>query len=164
MCRILLWLLLAGVSGWAQEIVFVPQDVSRIPGLKEYRVFIKHDTPVTVQGMDVMLAAVHQSLRPLLPVNLQNYVNELNKRSPLHVVEIVVEVVGYITQSGIVLERIKIKEQWINDCIAAVPPGLTLARTIWGRESPAVTIPIDAMRSPISVAPTIPAEFAVWAL
>lgn len=164
--RLLLLALSLAPCLFAQEFLFVEQPLSRIPGLREHKILVRADAILpSVEGLALVREAVHRDLRVFLPVNLQQYVNELNKRSPLRVLSIAVEVVAYVTSTGVVLEKIVVKEPWAKDIIASVGPGLTFTRLLWEKNEAPVVVPADGfLPGTFSVGPGMSREFTIWSL
>jgi len=160
-----LLLALVAVAASAQTIVFAPQPTSRIPGLNEYRVYVSAPAgqPLQVQGMKVMLEAMKQQIRVYSYVNLQTYVQQWNKRSPMRWVGIGMEAAGWALTSGNAMDVAKIKERWITASITGLAAALTLSRTFYDREYKPVEVPGDLMQPLIAVPAGGSVDFAVFA-
>jgi hypothetical protein len=162
--RLLLFFALVSALS-AQTIVFSPQPTSRLPGLAEYRVYVSapDGQPMQVKGMQIILEALHQNIRVYNYVNLQAYVDDLNKRSAWRWVGIGMEATAWALTSGNAADLTKIREKWITASIAGVGAALTLGRTLYDREYKPVTLPVDLMLPLIAVPPGGSVDFAVFA-
>lgn len=163
MLRTLLLLMGLVSLGWSQTITFAEQPFSRIPGLREVRVYVASDQAAQVQGMRVILEAMKQGFRVYSYPSLTAYVADYNKRSPLHYVGIGLEVAGWLGTSIAAGKVAFIKERWITAGMPLFSAGLTLGRSYYGREYKAVEIPADLMQPLFAVPAGQAVEFSVWA-
>jgi hypothetical protein len=149
----------------AQTITFAPQSFSRIPGLQEVRVYVSSPAgqPMQVQGMQVVLEALHQNIRVYSYPSLTAYVQDYNRRSWLRYVGIGLEFVGWLGTSAAAGKVTFIKERWITASLPLLSAGLTLGRSYYDREYKPVEIPADLMQPLIAVPAGQAVEFSVWA-
>ena len=149
----------------AQTIAFSPQDYSRIPGLREIRVYLSDPAgrPTQVKGMDVVLQALHQNIRVYSYPNLVAYVARLNKRSVWRWIGVVSEAGGWTFVSGTALESIKVKEKSAKAAVAGLATVMTIGRTLYDREYRPVEIPSDWMPPLIAVPAGGSVDYAIWA-
>jgi len=164
--RFLFMALVMSVVASAQTITFAEQPFSRIQGLREYQVIVSSDTILPrVEGLFIVREAVHQNIRVFLPVSLQQYVDTLNKASFFSKARMVLEIAAYITSSGVVLEKIVVKEVWAKEIIASVGPGLTITRIILDKNDAPVKIPADGLLpGTFQVGPGQTVVFPLWAM
>lgn len=148
----------------AQTITFAPQPFSRIPGLQEYRVYVAapENQPMQVQGMKVMLEAIHQNIRMYSYVNLRAYVDDYNRRSIPHYIGIVFEIGGWTMTAAQSTDVVKIREKY-KAAIPLVTAAMTLTRTLMDRNHPPITIPADLMQPLMAVPAGQAIEFALFA-
>ena len=159
----LLLLLTLATVGWGQTITFAEQPFSRIPGLREVRVYVSADQATQVQGMRVVLEAMKQGFRVYSYPSLTAYVADHNRRSPLRYVGIGLEIAGWLGTSAAAGKIAFIKERWITASLPLFSAGLTLGRSYYDREYKAVEIPADLMQPLIAVPAGQAVEFSVWA-
>jgi hypothetical protein len=160
----LLLLALVAVVASAQTITFAEQPFSRIPGLREIRVYVSTDGPaLQVPGMRVVVEAMKAGFRVYSYPNLVAYVQDHNRRSPLRYVGIGLEIAGWLGTSAAAGRIAVIKERWITAGMPLFSAGLTLGRSYYDREYQPVAIPADLMQPLIAVPAGQAVEFSVWA-
>lgn len=161
MRRLLMALALVGAAG-AQTITFSEQPFSRIPGLREVRVYVSDSKPTQVPGMRIVVEAMKQGYRVYSYPSLTAYVQDWNRRSWLRWVGIGLEISGWVITSAQASDVIKIRERW-KAAIPAVTGAMTVARTYYDREYQPVEIPADMMQPLIAVPVGQAVEFSVFA-
>ena len=160
----LLLLALVAVVASAQTITFSEQPFSRIPGLREVRVYIATEGPATqVQGMKVVLEGMKQGFRIYSYPNLTAYVQDYNRRSWARYVGIGLEIAGWLGTSAAAGRIAVIKERWITAGMPLFSAGLTLGRLYYDREYQPISIPADLMQPLIAVPAGQAVEFSVFA-
>ena len=161
---ILVLLLMGCAAIFSQTITFVPQAVSRIPGLLEYRVYLADDTgkQIQVRGIDVMTAAQGKQINPLSYVNLQAHVNGLNHRALAHWVSVGVEVAAWVMTAGEGADFIRNKERW-KAVFPVLAGGLTLTRTMVEREHVPVAVPLDILPPLVAVPAGGAVDYSIFA-
>lgn len=163
--RFVILALILSVAAYGQVITFVPQAISRVPGLAEYRVYISDNTgnPLQVRAAVVMTEALRQSIAPLSYGGLQTWVNTLNKRSPAHWASITIEVMSWTLTAIEGAQLVKFKERWATALPPVLAGGLTLSRTILEREHKDLQVPGDLIPPLIAVPASGEVDYAIFA-
>jgi hypothetical protein len=163
--RSVILMLALSVMAYGQTITFVPQAVSRVPGLSEYRVYISDNTgqPLQVRAAVVMATALQQGIATLGYVGLQTWINTLNHRSPAHWASITIEVMSWTLTAIEGAQLVKFKERWATALPPVLAGGLTLSRTILEREHKDLQVPNDLIPPLIAVPASGEVDYAIFA-
>ena len=165
--RALLSLLLLCAAASAQVAFTFVEQPSRIPGVKEYRVWVRNDTSQPTEVLGAQVVAVADARQPpvnvITPVNLRQIIDQANRRSAAHWIIVVAENVGAAGSIVDAAGGFKIKEARYRAIIPAGAAGLRLARDLVEREWKPVDMPTDVMQGKFIVPANGSIDFAVFA-